>query len=96
MFGTGVDEVMSTRRTESRRGEEMESRMRISTKRFIPTERAEIVALNWESLGQLVRCHTLDAVAMHFADTGLRESCAARRSRGLKPAAQERVDVIHE
>jgi len=62
--------------------------MRLWTKRLVPTESAEVVALDWESLGQLVRRHTLDAVAMHFADTGLREVSAAERPRGLKPAAR--------
>ena len=70
--------------------------MGTSTKRFESTESAEIVALDWESLGQLVRRCTLDAVAMHFVDVGLREFCAAGKSRGQKPAAQQRVDVIHE
>ena len=87
---------MPSRRAESRRAELMETAMRSSAERFVPTEDAEVVALDWGSLGQRVRRRTLDAVAMHFADAGLRESCAARRSRGLKPAAQERVDVIHE
>jgi len=70
--------------------------MAISTKWVIPTKGADGVALDWESLGQLVRRCTLDAAAMHFADVGLRGSCAAGRLRGMNPAAQERVDVIHE
>ena len=70
--------------------------MRISTKRFVPTEGAEDVALDWVTLGQLVRYRTLDAVAMHFAETGIREVSSAARPRGLMPAAQERVYVSHE
>ena len=31
--------------------------------------------LSWESLGQLVQCQTLEAMALHFLDTGLAELC---------------------
>jgi hypothetical protein len=94
-FGTRVDEVMPTRRAESRRVEVMESGMRILTKRLVPTESAEVVALDWESLCQLVRRHTLDAVAVHFAHVGLRELSESGTPRGfpacrdfIPPAAQ--------
>ena len=69
--------------------------MIIAADRFVPAEGVEELALDWESLGQLVRSCTLQAVAMHFADTGLREFCSVAWSRGLKPASGPR-DVIHE
>ena len=65
--------------------------MRFSKERFVPTDGAEVVALDWASLGRLVRVGTLDALAMHFADVGLGELSEREGSRGLKPAAQDRV-----
>ena len=68
--------------------------MRSSTERFGLTDGAEAVALDWESLGRLVRVGTLDAVAMHFAHVG-REAVAVKGSpRGLKPAARD--SATHE
>src|SRR3990172_128622 len=87
-FGTRADEMIPLRRGESRRDELMERGMGSSAERFVPTEDAEVVALDWGSLGQLVRRRTLDAVAMHFADVGLGELSESETQRGLEPAAQ--------
>ena len=74
--------------------------MRFSKERFVPTDGAEVVALDWASLGRLVRVGTLDAVAMHFADVGLEAVAVKERPRGLtldslrhgeQPAARDRV-----
>ena len=65
--------------------------MRSSTERFGLTDGAGVVALDWEAFGRLVRVGTLDAVAMHFADVGLGELLEREGSRGLKPAARDRV-----
>jgi hypothetical protein len=74
----------------------MDRAMVMSTKRLVSKEGADDVALDWVTLGQLVRRCTLDALAMHFAETGIREVSSAARPRGLMPAAQERVYVSHE
>ena len=65
--------------------------MRSSTERFGLTDGADAVALDWASLGRLVRIGTLDAVAMHLADVGLEAVAVKGSPHGLKPAAQDRV-----
>jgi hypothetical protein len=62
--------------------------MRFSTERLAAADGAGHVALDWESLGRLVRVGTLDAVAMHFATVELDQLSEDEGSRGLKPAAQ--------
>ena len=62
--------------------------MRFSTERLAAADGAVHVALDWESLGRLVRVGTLDVVAMHFADLALDQPPVGEGSRGLKPAAR--------
>ena len=57
--------------------------MRWSTGRPAATSGAEVLALDWESLGRLVRVATWDAVAMHFADLALDQPPDREGSRGL-------------
>ncbi|MFH1111362.1 MAG: hypothetical protein V1790_19515 [Planctomycetota bacterium] len=57
--------------------------MRFSTEQLAAADGAGRVALDWESLGRLVRVGTLDAVAMHFADLALDQPSEGERSRGL-------------
>jgi len=62
--------------------------MRFSTERVEAPDGAGDRALDWASLGRLVRSRTLEAVAMHFATVELDQMSEGEGSRGLKPAAQ--------
>ena len=72
----------------SRRGELAETGMRFSTERVEAPDGAGHRALDWASLGRLVRSRTLEAVAMHFADLALDQPSEGEASRGLTPAAR--------
>jgi hypothetical protein len=56
---------------------DVESAMRQAIERTSSRDSVDPVALDWESLGRLVRRHSLEAVAMHFAAIGGVLSCAA-------------------
>jgi hypothetical protein len=56
----------------------MEFDMRLPTERRFSTDSVNIEALDWETIGRMVRERTREVVAMHFAAM---EGLASRRAR---------------